>query len=257
MRIATYNIWNSSRGMPHRKKQIINEIDNTKADIIGLQEVTKEIYEYLEEELTMFRYSYFHEFATEYKGLALFSKNKLKNNRYIENAILSTFKFNDETITVINIHLPWDSVLQREKLIIEIIKVSTKVESDYTFLLGDFNDFNGLDNSSIHHYITGQRTLNSTEAEPYFYDLAEIYAEFTGKSPAKTLDLRNNPRWQGKQYAATSGRVDRIYYKEPFPKPFPLLKSVSIFGLEVNSESHYCASDHYGVLVELTFENDI
>ena len=40
MKLATYNIWNSSAGMPLRFTQIVNEIVNLDADIICLQEVT-------------------------------------------------------------------------------------------------------------------------------------------------------------------------------------------------------------------------
>ena len=42
MRIATYNVWNSERGMPVREKYLINEIRNVKADVICLQEVHNE-----------------------------------------------------------------------------------------------------------------------------------------------------------------------------------------------------------------------
>jgi len=39
MKIATYNIWNSERGMPERENQIINEIKALDSDVIVLQEV--------------------------------------------------------------------------------------------------------------------------------------------------------------------------------------------------------------------------
>jgi len=257
MKIATYNIWNSSRGMPKRKDQLVKEIAKIDADVIGLQEVTLEMYHFLKKELKNYADSYFYEFDTEYKGLAIFSKFIILESDFFENAVVITLSYNSDIYAVVNVHLPWDSVLERERLIVKLLKDIKNISSDYLFILGDFNDFNGLDNSSIHHYLTGQKTLNNTEAEPYFYDLAEIHAEFIKESPKKTLDLRSNPRWQGKKYAATSGRVDRIYYKEPFPKPFPLLNSVKIFGTDIDKDSGYCASDHYGIIVDMTFENNI
>lgn len=39
MKIATYNIWNSDKGMPGREKQIIDEINALESDVIALQEV--------------------------------------------------------------------------------------------------------------------------------------------------------------------------------------------------------------------------
>lgn len=41
MKIATFNIWNSDRGMPLREKQIFSEIQSVNSDLICLQEVRK------------------------------------------------------------------------------------------------------------------------------------------------------------------------------------------------------------------------
>jgi len=40
MKIATYNVWNEIKGMGNRFDQLVEEINNVNADIIGLQEVT-------------------------------------------------------------------------------------------------------------------------------------------------------------------------------------------------------------------------
>ena len=42
MKIATYNIWNSESGMPYRIKYIVNEIKLINADVICLQEVSRD-----------------------------------------------------------------------------------------------------------------------------------------------------------------------------------------------------------------------
>jgi endonuclease/exonuclease/phosphatase family metal-dependent hydrolase len=44
MKIATYNVWNEDKGIGKRFKQLIHEINNVDADIIGLQEVTPFFY---------------------------------------------------------------------------------------------------------------------------------------------------------------------------------------------------------------------
>lgn len=36
MRMATYNIWNSENGPPHRNKYIVTEIKTINADVIRL-----------------------------------------------------------------------------------------------------------------------------------------------------------------------------------------------------------------------------
>lgn len=112
-------------------------------------------------------------------------------------------------------------------------------------------DFNCSDSSSVNQYITGQTTLFNTEVTSFWDDLAEVYAEMTSTKPEYTLNLRTNPRWQGKDVAVTSGRLDRIYLRDAFPKPFPELKFFSLFVKEIDEKARYCASDHYGVVAEI------
>ena len=80
MKIATYNIWNSESGMPYRIKYIVNEIKLINADVICLQEV---------------------------------SSRKLAEG-IATNADYPYWYFdNSQKIAVVNVHLPWDSVLDR------------------------------------------------------------------------------------------------------------------------------------------------
>ena len=46
MRLATYNLWNPTKGMGERHAQLVQEIIHVDADIIGLQEVIPEQYEH-------------------------------------------------------------------------------------------------------------------------------------------------------------------------------------------------------------------
>ena len=88
MKIATYNIWNSESGMPYRIKYIVNEIKLINADVICLQEV---------------------------------SSRKLAEG-IAANADYPYWYFdNSQKIAVVNVHLPWDSVLISEHQIIKIV----------------------------------------------------------------------------------------------------------------------------------------
>lgn len=93
MKIATYNIWNSESGMPYRIKYIVNEIKLINADVICLQEV---------------------------------SSRKLAEG-IAANADYPYWYFdNSQKIAVVNVHLPWDSVLIREHQIIKIVNAVDK-----------------------------------------------------------------------------------------------------------------------------------
>ncbi len=249
MRIATFNIWNSDRGMPWRVQQVIGEIKKVDADVICLQEVKEDIYEKIKNEVSGYGYDYYHTLDDEYDGLLIMSKYPISTKRYTRCAILTTIKYEDDSYLVANLHLPSDDIILKERYIVDILKEINTMATDHAILTGDFNC---LDNSSVHHYLTGQRSLLNSEAKPCWYDLAEVYADITGTASENTLDLRNNPRWGGKNYTYTSSRLDRIYVRDAFPKTPPLLRAFSLFGKEIDERSGYCASDHYGVVAEIT-----
>jgi len=251
MKIATFNIWNSDRGMPLREKQIIREVQGVDADIICLQEVREEIYDKLCSELGQYKYSHYHNSYPGYDRLAIFSKHPLLNATNMKCAVVTTCKTPDYLFLVVNVHLPSESILQQEQCIADIFKDIADIQVDYAFLTGDFNNSG---ESSVHHFITGQRTLMGLEANPEWYDLAEVHAQLTNTKLENTLDLLTNPRWKGKDYAVTSCRVDKIYLRSAFPNPYPELKSFSLFAKTIDEESGYCASDHYGVVGEIKID---
>lgn len=251
MKIATFNIWNSSSGMPLREQQIINEIKTLNSDIICLQEVKIEAYNKLSSEISEYKYSYYHDFNDEYEGLVVFSKYPILTKKHTKCAILTTYEYENNTYLVVNVHLLWDSIIHKEQYIVDIIKEIDSIDADYAILTGDFNCSG---NSSVHHYLTGQRTLLNSEANPSWDDIAEVYAEVTNTKLENTLDLRNNPRWKGKNFVSTSERFDRLYIRDAFPKPYPQLKYFSLFGKNIDEQSGYCASDHYGVVAKIDFD---
>lgn len=252
MKIATYNIWVSKKGMPYRKDQIINEINTLDSDIIVLQEVKDRDFS---EELAKSTNYLNHCFTPleaplgyEEYGLAVYSKYPIKYHKYTNNALIVIIEHMDNLILIVNVHLPWDSILAKEECIVNIIKEISTISSDYRFILGDFNC---SEESSVYQYLRGNRSLKGTEAYPYWTDLASVAEEFLGIKKEMTIDLINNPRWKGKPLTDNSSRVDCIFIHDCFPKPYPILKDLQYFGKAVDEISGLCASDHYGVYVEL------
>ena len=213
MKIATYNIWNSESGMPYRIKYIVNEIKLINADVICLQEV---------------------------------STRKLAESIAV-NAIYCSFFYNSQKIAVVNVHLPWDSVLSREHQIIKIVNAVDKKTYDYVYMAGDFNcsDF-----SDVQRFLLGECTLNNCEALPCWFDLASAYAEITDKEAEDTLDFCRNPRFKGNT-VETNSRFDRILLQNTYPQQFPVLNRCNVFGTAIYEDIALAASDHYGVVVEM------
>lgn len=150
-------------------------------------------------------------------------------------------------IAVVNIHLPWDSVLIREHQIIKIVNAVDKKTYDYVYMAGDFNcsDF-----SDVQRFLLGECTLNNCEALPCWFDLASAYAEITGKKAENTLDFRKNPRFKGNT-VETNSRFDRILLQNTYPQQFPVLSGCNVFGTSIYEDIALAASDHYGVVVEM------
>lgn len=257
MKIATYNVWNSDTGMPKRENHIVEEINALDLDIIALQEVRdSEFNERIKEATDFENYCFVqHEGRVvevepwrANEGLSVYSKYPIKYVKYIEYALIVVIEHKGNSILLVNVHLPWDSVIAQEECIINIIKEISTISSDYRFILGDFNC---SEMSSVQQFIKGLRSLKDSEVNHYWTDLSLVAEEFLGVKKEMTLDLSNNPRWKGKPLTDNSARVDCIFIHDCFPKPYPVLNDLRYFGKEVNEETGYCASDHYGVYVEI------
>lgn len=253
MKIATYNIWNSQNGMPERENQIIDEINSLDSDVIVLQEVRNRTFNEKLLKYTDYKNYCFAPHNDEEEGLAVYSKYPIMYSKYIDYALIVIVEHMNNLILFVNVHLPWDSIIEKEKCIVNVIKEISTISSDYRFILGDFNC---SETSSIHQYLSGNRSLKETEAKPYWTDLAMVAEESLGIKKEMTLDLINNPRWKGKSTTDISSRVDCIFIHDCFPKPNPALRTLRYFGKEVNEKSHMCASDHYGVFVNLQMPYD-
>ena len=245
MRIATYNIWNSSRGMPRRGELLIDEVKALDADILALQEVSEDASEMIAKECG---YEH-HCFATDPYGLAILSRYPITSHRVVDYGLMAMIQCGEDTMLVTDVHLPYDSVLKQEHSMVNIVKMIQGMEADYKWIMGDFN---GSDQSSVHRFLKAEQSLHGAEPNPYWTDMAEAYSEKHGTKMGITLDIQTNPRWKNENTVDTGSRVDRIYLKDLFPKPYPVLNDVRMFGTEADPESGYCASDHYGVVADLT-----
>lgn len=250
MRIATYNVWNSEDGMPQRETYIINEILSIKADIVCLQEVRNRAQAENIAVQTGYEHFFFDNYEGEDEGLCVLSHIPFAQTASwldTANAIYCSFFWNEKEFAVVNLHLPWASVLQREKQIIDIVTRVNAEKSDYAFLAGDFNC---SDTSDVQRFLTGDCSLKNMEANPCWYDLASAYAELTGTNSECTLDFRKNPRFQHNTIE-TNLRVDRILLRNTYPCEFPILKECSLFGKRIYQDIGLSASDHYGIVIEI------
>ncbi len=251
MRIATYNIWNSDAGMPERIQSILTRIELVDADVLCLQEVKDgNFYEYLLHKSNYPFSCFFHHSAVK-EGLAVFSKYPITESKYIPKSIITSIEFDGYLLSLANVHLSWDSALKKEKEIVEVVKAINSLKADYSFIAGDFNT---SPNSSIHRFLLGQQSLLNHEANPYWYDLAEAYADLKGKFTDVTVDFRNNPRWKGENTIEVNQRFDRILLMNPYPESFPQLVCCATFGKEIDTDTGLTPSDHWGVYCDLLFE---
>lgn len=258
MRIATYNVWNENGGIGNRLEQILKELRNVGADLIALQEITPQFYRDYLLNMTEYPYSEFGKYTGEDEGLAILSKYPFTNRTFLHTdrnymnscALNVLININHITISVTNVHLPWDSIKRKEEQIVAIDRFcyEQRALADYFIVLGDFNC--GI-NSSVHRFLTGGQTIYGSEANPYWLEVTSVYAAIKGQRLLPTLDCINNPRWKGKDAMYAPENFDRIYVMN-IGNGYRFDR-VELFGTEVDSVNHLCASDHYGVTADIEF----
>ncbi|MBR5446071.1 MAG: endonuclease/exonuclease/phosphatase family protein [Clostridia bacterium] len=245
MKILTYNLWNSSAGMPQRAVHICDTLLSCHADVLCLQEVpdahtAEEIAEACSCPTVLY---------SEVSGCALLSRLSAEFSWHHRYAVGSLLHAEKKTILSISVHLPWNSTHDRETAISEIVQEAEKQDTDYIIFAGDFNC---SDTSDVHRFLTGDCTIERKDA--YYYDLALARQAVTETGCMPTLDFRRNPRWGVAEPVNTieiPQRVDRIYLKNPYPAPLPVLQDCGIFGTEPDRVTGLCPSDHYGVYAVL------
>ena len=250
MKLATYNIWNSENGMPHRWKYIVNEIQKINANVVCLQEVHDR---QLAENIATgadYPYWYFDNYHNDEEGLCILSNipfEECESWLSESNAIYCSFLHNGEKVAVVNVHLPWESVIERERQIVSIVKAVDGKEYDYIYMAGDFNC---TEYSDVQRFLLGECSLNNCESAPCWFDLALSYAEISNANAGHTLSFRENPRFKNNTIEVNS-RFDRILLRNTYPQELPVLKQCSVFGKTVYEDIALSASDHYGVAAEI------
>lgn len=259
MKIATYNVWNENEGVGSRFEQLIYEITNVDADIIALQEVTTQFYQDALKVLNIYQYSEFRNYSGEDEGLAILSKYPFENCTFLHTdaeycnsyALNVVFKEGKAKYSLTNVHLPWDSIKAKEEQAVAIDRFMHEQngEADYFILIGDFNC---SPDSSVHRFLVGDQTLYGNESKPYWLEVSSTFAVLNGTPLLPTLDCINNPRWKGKNSIYVPENYDRIYLMDNWN--YFAFKNVQLFGTEVSPITNLCASDHYGVIADITFE---
>lgn len=256
VKLATYNIWNSEEGMPARREAICREIVEIGADLICLQEVADDKTAETIAAKAGFDFLFFDSYENEQEGLCIVSKmpfEKTESWCHDMNAIFVRFHYQSREIGIVNLHLPWDSVRERERQIARIVTRINEQELDAAFLLGDFNC---SETSDVHRYLKGDCLLSGEEANPRWYDLAEAYAEISETAAESTLNFRENPRFQNNTIE-TNERFDRIILRNTYPEEFPVLKQCILFGKTIYEDIKCSASDHYGVMADIEFGGEL
>lgn len=248
MRFATYNVWNSRDGMPNRTEQVVEQIKQINADVFCLQEVKNEEYHTGFVSYTGYPYHCFYSHDNEEEGLSILSRFPLYAERYVSSSLIAALDTGNCLIALANVHLPWESVLSRERKIVDVEKGVSQMKADYRLILGDFNC---SQNSSVQQYLLGQASLNGTEANPCWYDLAESVAAKTDSTPEITLDFHNNPRWHGENTIEVNQRFDRILMQNTYPNNPPRIMMCKVFGKTISEKTGFAASDHYGIYIDL------
>lgn len=266
MRTATFNIWNSGSSSK-RIPAICEEIKNKNIDLIALQEVKTTLNKNrlikMLAKKTGYEYFYFKKYDNDEEGLAFLSRYPIvfrkaiwetESGKHLQCAINVIIRFDNIKVAFTNVHLSYESALERELQITSIINWITnfKKEDINEILLGDFNCY---PESSIYRFLLGQQSLNNISTGLGWFDLAASYASYNKQNPLPTLDFYNNPRWGkgNENHMEIPARFDWILLKNCWPLPYPEIKEVKVFGVKPTPQTGLVPSDHYGVLTDLLF----
>lgn len=254
MRFATYNLWNSD--MPRRYPQLLSELQATDADVIALQECTPDFFHHALAPLRDWPCRIFEIYEGEEEGLALLSRFPIVQHEFLYRrralgkpaALHALIDYGSLRLSVTNVHLPWDSVLQREAQAVTLQRYISAQQADFFLLMGDFNDDA---DSAVARFLSGLQSLCGEEASPIWNDLAHAWSCHTGQPVPPTLDPVRNPRWRGVRSPYAPRVMDRICLMDSYAPVS--LENVSLFGQEVSPLTDLAASDHYGVLADVSF----
>ena len=147
--------------------------------------------------------------------------------------LFAKIEIQNKTLLLINTHLPWDSAVNRELVVLNVMEKIEGISFDYVFFLGDFIC---SERSGVNQFLLGELTLKGRDCGKNWYDLAEAYAERHNIATDNTLDIKSNPRWKGLKSIEVSRRYDRILVRNTYPMDLPILEKCEIFGRTISEK---------------------
>ena len=270
MRIATYNLCNSTCNWHERLYAIVEEIASLEADVVAMQEAPSQVLEsssfvqffkettdYLE--VSHLSYPEEENEGLRSEGLAILSRLPVRdvrtnweNNALTENnwAARVTLEWSGVSLSLTNVHLDWENARSRQRYIARIVsELIDSCSTDYDILCGDFNEGS---QGAISQMLQQQTTMQDYNTQ--WTDLAVLAYSALGQSPPSTL-ISNIDSSEGTLDGESSDRrFDRIYLRAN-DKAEPRVSGAGLFGMGSNGRM-IVPSDHCGVYVDIDWNEE-
>ena len=256
--ILNYNIWFDKYNMAERTLSLIEVIEEKKADILLLQEVTPKVFEILVMTLTKLGYNnYFPETITKSYDCVIFSKFPIVDNNYKEfdntqmgrALITASIEFpiiikNENELNIKNIYIllgtsHFESLFEK--------KCSNIKKEQYLFVK-QYLDNKKYNNKDYKYIIFGSDTniVNSDEDKSFFKDItwSDVWNDIDNQKENEfTYDTETNKNLIMRGIKNLRSRIDRILYKgDIVVREFELIKEGNFI---------IPPSDHHGLFTRL------
>jgi len=240
LRCLTWNVWFDDKTGATRYPLILEQLHQTSADIIFLQEVTPRFLELLQTSQLVSQYSISIGDPAKYTQVTL-SRLPIDEttslslpSKYDRTGLITRVSLNGSQLSLVNVHL--ESGLNDDKERLEQIQqIYTSLETKAVIWAGDFNFGNDSD--------------EARQMGTLFEDAAQTQSHQT----AFSYNIETNPLAnRNKFWFEPSRRLDRIYYRD-LPQ-FTLAEYE--LAIELNTNNGVILSDHFPVKANFAFKND-
>ena len=240
LRCLTWNVWFDDKTGATRYPLILEQLHQTSADIIFLQEVTPLFLELLQASPLDSQYSISIGNPAQYTQVTLSrlpideTSSLSLPSKYDRTVLITRVSLNGSQLSLVNVHL--ESGLNDDKERLEQIQqIYTNLETKAVIWAGDFNYGNDSD--------------EARQMDTLFEDAAQSQSHQT----AFSYNIETNPLAnRNKFWFEPSRRLDRIYYRD-LPK-FTLAEYE--LAIELNTNNGVILSDHFPVKANFAFKND-
>ena len=266
MRIATYNLWNSTVSWAQRLAAIAEELTVLDADVVAMQEAPTQatdkqsLIDFFRENTPYpnglhLKYPEEPDEGDSPEGLAILSKRPVEPvwssweddrataNNWAAKAVVDCC---GASLSVTNVHLDWEHRASHEQHIAEIVRdVTEKCPCDHDILCGDFND--DVD-SRVARFLAGEVSIAGSSTQ--WRDLAHAWHAVLGEVAPITVNFAGNP-WRAETGDEVPARFDRIYLRSGKSSRNLRVVRAGLFGKERANSLGIVPSDHFGVFVDL------